>query len=63
MSAEQDLVGIAKARPSIGAKGIFAVVLGNGYEFFDFGVYAVYIGVIGQTFYPGDNTLASDLAA
>lgn len=63
MSAEQDLVAIAKAKPALGAKGVFAVVLGNGYEFFDFGVYAVYIGVIGQTFYPGDNALASDLAA
>jgi MFS family permease len=63
MSAEQDRLAVAKARPALGAKGIFAVVLGNGYEFFDFGVYAVYIGVIGQTFYPGDNTLASDLAA
>ena len=38
-------------------------MLGNGYEFFDFGVYAVFIGVIGQTFFPADNTLASDLAA
>lgn len=56
-------MGVAKAKPALGAKGVFAVVLGNGYEFFDFGVYAVYIGVIGQTFYPGDNTLASDLAA
>ena len=39
------------------------MALGNGYEFFDFGVYAVYIGVIGQTFYPGDNPFVSDLAA
>ncbi len=63
MSAQQGLAANAKARPAIGAKGIFAVVLGNGYEFYDFGVYAVYLGVIGQAFYPGDNTLASDLAA
>ncbi len=63
MSAEQGLAAVAKARPALGTKGVFAVVLGNGYEFYDFGVYAVYIGIIGQTFYPGDNTLASDLAA
>ena len=54
---------VAVAKPALGARGIFAVVLGNGYEFFDFGVYAVYIGVIGQTFFPADSTLASDLAA
>jgi MFS family permease len=63
MSAQQGLAVNARARPSLGAKGVFAVVLGNGYEFYDFGVYAVYIGIIGQTFYPGNNTLASDLAA
>ena len=63
MSAEQNVATLAKAKPALGAAGIFAVVLGNGYEFFDFGVYAVYIGIIGQTFYPGDSALASDLAA
>src|ERR1700761_8735200 len=54
---------VAVARPALGARGVFAVVLGNGYEFFDFGVYAVYIGVLGQTFFPANNTLASALAA
>jgi MFS family permease len=52
-----------KAKPALGARGIFAVVLGNGYEFFDFGVFAVYIAVIGQTFFPGESALASDLKA
>jgi hypothetical protein len=52
----------AAARPTraFGAKGIFATVLGNGFEFFDFGVYAIYIGIIGQTFYPADNPFVSD---
>jgi MFS family permease len=63
MSAEQDVLAMTKARPALGAKGIFAVVLGNGYEFFDFGVFLICIGVIGQTFFPSDSTLASDLAA
>jgi len=51
------------ARRPLGAKGVFAAVLGNGYEFFDFGVFAAYLGVLGQTFFPSDNTLASDLAS
>ncbi len=63
MSAEQQVVAIAKARTALKAKGVFAVVLGNGYEFYDFGVYAVYLGIIGQTFYPGANTFVSDLSA
>ncbi len=63
MSAGRGFAAEGKAKPSLRAKGIFAVVLGNGYEFYDFGVYAVYLGVIGQTFYPGDSALASDLAA
>jgi MFS family permease len=55
----------AAAQPTraFGAKGIFATVLGNGFEFFDFGVYAIYIGIIGQTFYPADNPFVSDLSA
>ena len=63
MSVSQEIATGVKARPALGAKGIFAVVLGNGYEFFDFGVFAVYFGVIGQTFFPGDSALASDLKA
>ena len=63
MSVQQGIVTDIKAKPALSAKGIFAVVLGNGYEFFDFGVFAVYIGVIGQTFFPGDSALASDLKA
>jgi hypothetical protein len=38
------------ARPALGAKGVFAAVLGNGFEFFDFTVYATYLGMIGQAF-------------
>ncbi|HEY1942195.1 MAG TPA: MFS transporter [Roseiarcus sp.] len=63
MNREANIAAGAAARPVLSARGIFAVVLGNGYEFFDFGVYAVYIGVIGQTFFPAGDTLASDLAA
>jgi hypothetical protein len=53
----------AATRRPIGAKGVFAAVLGNGYEFFDFGVFAAYLGILGQTFFPADNTLVSDLAS
>ncbi len=53
----------ADARPRLDAKGVFAAVLGNGFEFFDFTVYATYLGLIGQAFFPSDNVLASDLAS
>jgi MFS family permease len=52
-----------EARPALGARGIFAAVLGNGFEFFDFTVYATYLGMIGQAFFPSDNALVSDLAS
>jgi len=51
------------ARPALGAKGVFAAVLGNGFEFFDFTVYATYLGMIGQAFFPSDNVFVSDLAS
>ena len=50
-------------RLDIGAKGVFAAVLGNGFEFFDFTVYATFLGLIGQAFFPSDNALVSDLAS
>ncbi len=53
----------AAAGPKLGAKGVFAAVLGNGFEFFDFTVYATYLGLIGQAFFPSDNVFASDLAS
>ena len=53
---------VAAARP-IGAKGVFAAVLGNGFEFFDFTVYATYLDLIGAAFYPSSNPLVSDLAS
>jgi MFS family permease len=46
-----------------GARGVFAAVLGNGFEFFDFSVYATYLGMIGQAFFPSDNPFVSDLAS
>lgn len=52
----------AAVRP-ISAKGVFAAVLGNGFEFFDFTVYATYLGLIGAVFYPSSNPLVSDLAS
>jgi MFS family permease len=52
----------AGPRP-IGARGVFAAVLGNGFEFFDFTVYATFLGLIGQAFFPSDNALVSDLAS
>lgn len=51
------------ARPRLDAKGVFAAVLGNGFEFFDFTVYATFLGLIGQAFFPSDNAFVSDLAA
>ncbi len=50
-------------RPNLGAKGVFAAVLGNGFEFFDFTVYATYLNLIGQAFFPSDNVFVSDLAS
>jgi MFS family permease len=47
----------------LAARNVFAVVLGNGLEFFDFTVYATYLGMIGQAFFPSDNTFISDLSA
>jgi MFS family permease len=48
---------------TLGARGVFAAVLGNGLEFFDFTVYATYLGMIGQAFFPSDNPFVSDLAS
>jgi MFS family permease len=53
----------AIARPALGAQGVFAAVLGNGFEFFDFTVYATFLSMIGQAFFPSDNALVSDLAS
>ena len=53
----------ALARPALKARGVFAAVLGNGFEFFDFTVYATFLGMIGQAFFPSDNVLVSDLAS
>ena len=51
------------ARPALKARGVFAAVLGNGFEFFDFTVYATFLGMIGEAFFPSDNILVSDLAS
>jgi MFS family permease len=53
----------ALARPALKARGVFAAVLGNGFEFFDFTVYATFLGMIGQAFFPSGNILVSDLAS
>jgi MFS family permease len=53
----------AFAAPALKARGVFAAVLGNGFEFFDFTVYATFLGMIGQAFFPSDNMLVSDLAS
>jgi hypothetical protein len=45
LTAKADAAGVA--RPALRAKGVFAAVLGNGFEFFDFTVYATYLGMIG----------------
>jgi MFS family permease len=50
-------------RPALKAREVFAAVLGNGFEFFDFTVYATFLGLIGQAFFPSDNVLVSDLAS
>jgi MFS family permease len=56
-------VEVVPAPRTLGAKGIFAAVLGNGFEFFDFTVYATFLGQIGQAFFPSDNAFVSDLAS
>jgi len=48
---------------SVGVRGVFAAILGNGLEFFDFTVYATFLGPIGQAFFPSDDPFLSDLAA
>ena len=53
----------AFARPALKARGVFAAVLGNGFEFFDFTVYATFLGMIGEAFFPSNNALVSDLAS
>jgi len=53
----------AFAKPALKARGVFAAVLGNGFEFFDFTVYATFLGMIGEAFFPSDNILVSDLAS
>jgi MFS family permease len=53
----------AVAKPELKARGVFAAVLGNGFEFFDFTVYATFLGMIGEAFFPSDNILVSDLAS
>jgi MFS family permease len=53
----------AVGRPALEARGVFAAVLGNGFEFFDFTVYATFLGMIGEAFFPSDNALVSDLAS
>lgn len=42
---------------------VAAAVIGNAFEFFDFTVFAAYLGYIGHAFYPNDNPLLSDLAS
>ena len=45
--------------PDAGRKSIFAVVLGNAVDFFDFGVYATFAVMIGHTFFPSDSAFVS----
>ncbi len=59
----QSVSAPADVRPRLDAKGVFAAVLGNGFEFFDFTVYATYLGLIGQAYFPSDSAFVSDLAA
>jgi hypothetical protein len=33
--------------------GMFTAVFGNGFECYDPGVYAAYVGIIGRVFFPG----------
>ena len=40
-------------------RSVFAVVLGNAVEFFDFGVYATFAVMIGRTFFPSDSAFVS----
>jgi MFS family permease len=44
---------------NFGPKGVFAVVLGNALEFYDFGVYAAFAVIIGHTFFPANDPYLS----
>ena len=55
--------GVMPGVRPIGAKAVFAAVLGNGFEFFDFTVYATFLGLIGQAFFPSSDPFVSDLAS
>jgi MFS family permease len=54
---------VVMSRHEFGAKGIFAAVLGNAFEFYDFTIYAVYSAVIGAAFFPSADKFTSLLAA
>ena len=44
------LASASRPYPALDARGVFAAVLGNGFEFFDFTVYATFLGQIGQAY-------------
>ena len=46
----------APERAPLRGKGVFAVVLGNALEFYDFGVYAAFAVMIGHAFFPATAT-------
>lgn len=43
----------------LGGRNVFAVVLGNALEFYDFGVYAAFAVFIGQKFFPSTDPYVS----
>jgi MFS transporter, MHS family, citrate/tricarballylate:H+ symporter len=66
MSSSPPIAGEAQAsvpRPSIPAKHIAAVVLGNALEFYDFLNYSFFAVYIGRVFFPSSSPTASLLAS
>ncbi len=54
---------VAPSRGESGARRTAAGLIGNVMEWFDFAVYGDFAPVIGQQFFPGDDEVASLLAA
>jgi hypothetical protein len=53
----------APAAPSMRARHVAAVTMGNALEFYDFLTYAFFAAQIGRTFFPSADASASLLAA
>jgi MFS transporter, MHS family, proline/betaine transporter len=63
MPLSHPATGTTALSPAMVRRAIFASVLGNGLEWFDFLIYAYFSKIIAQVFFPGGNGLVSLLLA